>query len=89
MQQMFIPTSENTVITGMTLHMWLEGCPKPYKMEQSWRCTLLELYPYEYKMSIKEKIHHLTTKLPCSEYSQLSLDVPDRPCMLACSSEDQ
>ena len=20
-------------------HMWLEGCPNPCKMEQSWKCT--------------------------------------------------
>ena len=27
-------------------HVWLEGCPKPYKMEQSWECTFLELFAY-------------------------------------------
>ena len=23
------------------IQMWLEGCPNPQKMEQSWDCTLL------------------------------------------------
>ena len=26
--------------------MWLEGCPNPYKMEQSWECTFLKLFTH-------------------------------------------
>ena len=89
MQQMFIPTSENTVITGMTLHIWLEGCPKPYKMEKCQGCTFLELFIHINTKLASKKISSLDAKLPASEYGQLSLDGPDRPCMLACSSEVQ
>ena len=27
-------------------HMWLEGCPNPYKMEQSWECTFLKPFTH-------------------------------------------
>ena len=27
-------------------HMWLEGCPNPSKMEQSWECTFLRLFTH-------------------------------------------
>ena len=32
--------------TLMHCHMWLEGCPNPYKMEQCWECTFLELFTH-------------------------------------------
>ena len=28
------------------VHMWLEGCPNPHKMEQSWECTFLEVFSH-------------------------------------------
>ena len=27
-------------------HMWLEGCPNPHKMEQSWECTFWGLFTH-------------------------------------------
>ena len=32
--------------TILVLHMWLEGCPNPNKMEQSWECTFLKLFKH-------------------------------------------
>ena len=28
------------------VHMWLEGCPNPYKMEKGWECTFLKLFTH-------------------------------------------
>ena len=35
----------NQLIQGMG-HMWLEGYPNPYKMEQSWERTFLRLFTH-------------------------------------------
>ena len=73
--------------TILVLHMWLEGCPNPNKMEQSWECTFLKLFKYTYedKMSIKKRFHHWTSELPAGMHGQSCLDGPDRPCILTSS----
>ena len=35
--------------------MWLEGCPNPYKMEQSWECTFLKLFTHMNTKSASKK----------------------------------
>ena len=32
--------------SSKVFHMWLVGCPNPYKMEQSWECTFLRLFTH-------------------------------------------
>ena len=34
------------MIAKVRFHMWLEGNPSPYEMEQSWDCTFLELFAH-------------------------------------------
>ena len=52
-------------------HIWLEGCPYPYKMEQSWECTFFEtLYPYEDKIRMKKKFHHWTSDVQASMHGR-------------------
>ena len=64
------------------LHMWLEGCPNPYKMEKSWECTFLKLFTHTSTKLALKKFHHWTSELPASAHSQSSLDGPYPPCML-------
>ena len=35
--------------------MWLEGCPNPYKMEQSWEYTFLKLFTHINTKSASKK----------------------------------
>ena len=34
----------NIMLSLVHAHMWLEGCPNPNQMEQSWECTFLRLF---------------------------------------------
>ena len=40
---------------NQTVHMWLEDCPNPYKMEQSWESTFLELFTHMNTKSASKK----------------------------------
>ena len=42
----FIHCPKSYVVSLLHTHMWLEGCPNPHKMEQSWECTFLELFAH-------------------------------------------
>ena len=32
-----------SVHDGKIFHMWLMGCPNPYKLQQNWECTFLKV----------------------------------------------
>ena len=34
------------LILCRTVHMWLMGCPNPYKLRESWECTFLQVFKH-------------------------------------------
>ena len=44
------------IFSSILIHIWLVGCPNPYKMEQSWECTFLRLFTHTNPKSASKMI---------------------------------